>query len=158
MEVLCSRRDKGDNGRLPGNALPDVGLTKALWTNLQRLASSASSCSSWGHGRVLQQYPAGRDESTFPTVVWMRQRSCGKRCNSGTGGGIVMCSQKSGGAKMRKKRKGGLTLDSCLVLKVCFDGMGWDRIGREVSCLTDANISLSCEMCGVQPLCLKTRL
>lgn len=58
-------------------------------------------------------------------------------------------------SKNEKKRKGGLTLDFCLVLKVCFDGMGWDRIGREV---TDANISLSCEMCGVQPLCLETRL
>lgn len=63
-----------------------------------------------------------------------------------------------GRSKNEKKRKGGLTLDSCLVLKVCFDGMGWDGIGREASCLPDGNISLSCEMCGVQPVCLKTRL
>lgn len=53
----------------------------------------------------------------------MRQRSCGKRHNNGAEVCIIMYSEQAGGTK-KKKIKGDLTLASCLVLKVCFDGKG----------------------------------
>lgn len=62
---------------------------------------------------------------------------------------------RQGEQKKKKKEKRRLDFGFLPSTKSVFR---WNGVGQKASCLPDANISQSCKMCGVQPVCLETRL